>query len=114
MYGINFTSLSSTLHNTMLRRKREREGERTRESEREVAERLRQRERQRERERERQSERQRDRERGLPAGAGQYWALLKSNIESEAFTTPLQLCGVVLHSHEGDPSSLHFYCEQIG
>ena len=94
----------------MLRRKRERGGERTRESEREVAERL----RQRERDRERQSERQRDRERGLPAGAGQYWALLKSNIESEAFTTPLQLCGVVLHSHEGDPSSLHFYCEQIG
>ena len=108
MYGINFTSLSSTLHNTMLRRKREREGERTRESEREVAERLRQRESNRERERERL------RERGLPAGAGQYWALLKSNIESEAFTTPLQLCGVVLHSHEGDPSSLHFYCVRIG
>ena len=49
----------------------------------------------------------------VPAGAGQYRALLKRSIESEAFTTPLQLCGVVRHSHEGDPSSLHLYCGQI-
>jgi hypothetical protein len=43
----------------------------------------------------------------VPAGAGQNLALLNKSIESEAFTTPLQLCAVVRHSHDGGPSSLH-------